>query len=77
LILEPELAEAPLIAPILVPNVHAKVLAAVAVRLILGLLPLHVLAVLTVVIFGIGFTVTVIAATGPTHEPTDEVGVTL
>jgi hypothetical protein len=60
LIVEPELALAPSIPPVLVPKVHAKVLATLAVRLILGLLPEQILAVLAVVTFGTGFTVTLI-----------------
>jgi len=76
LIVEPEPAEAPVIAPVLVPSVQAKLEAAEAVRLMLGPVPLHVLAVLGVVTLGAGFTVTVILVAEPTHEPTVEVGVT-
>lgn len=76
LILAPELADAPVIAPVLVPNVHAKLDAAVAVSAIFGLVPLQVLAVVAVVTLGIGFTVTVIVVGEPTQEPNTEVGVT-
>jgi hypothetical protein len=76
LIVEPEPAEAPVIAPVLVPSVHAKLEAAEAVRLMLGPVPLQVLAVVEVVTAGVGFTVTVILVADPTQEPTVEVGVT-
>ena len=56
---EPEAAEAPVIAPVFVPNVHAKLLAALAVSAILGPVPLQVLAAVEVVTAGVGFTVTV------------------
>jgi hypothetical protein len=46
--------------PVIVPTVHENVLAAVAVRAILGLLPLQVACAAGVVMEGIGFTVTVI-----------------
>ena len=74
---EPVPADAPVMAPVLVPRVQAKELEAEAVRLILGLVPLHVLAVLAVVLPGIGLTVTVILVAEPRQEPTVEVGVTL
>jgi hypothetical protein len=73
---EPEPGLAPVILPVLVPNVHAKVLAALAVRLILGLVPLQVLALVEVVIAGVGLTVTVILVAEPTQDPVVEVGVT-
>jgi hypothetical protein len=63
--------------PVLVPNVHAKELGALAVRLMLGLVLLQVLAVLAVVTPGVGFTVTVILVDEPIHEPATEVGVTI
>jgi hypothetical protein len=56
--------------------VQLKVLAALAVRLILGPVPLQVLAVLAVVTAGVGFTVTVIVKGLPAQEPAVEVGVT-
>ena len=49
LIADPALAFAPVIEPVLVPNVHAKLLATSAVSAMLGLVPLHVLAVVAVV----------------------------
>jgi hypothetical protein len=49
--------------------VQLKVLAALAVRLILGPVPLQVLAVLAVVTAGVGFTVTVIVKGLPAQEP--------
>jgi hypothetical protein len=73
---EPELDVAPETLPIFVPVVHEKLLAADAVRLILGLIPLHVVAVVEFVTTGIGFTVTVIEVVLPT-QPKLEVGVTL
>jgi len=76
LMVEPEPAEAPVIAPVLVPKVHAKFEAALAVRLILGPVPLQVLVVVDVVTAGVGFTVTVILVADPVQEPTVEVGVT-
>jgi len=76
LMVEPEPAEAPVIAPMLVPKVQAKLEAAEAVRLMLGPVPLQVLAVVEVVTVGIGFTVTVIFVAEPTQEPRVAVGVT-
>jgi hypothetical protein len=58
------------------PIVQEKVLAALAVKLMFGLFPLHTLAVLAVVTTGVGFTVTVIVNAFPIHEPVVEVGVT-
>jgi len=60
LIVEPELAVAPVMAPVLVPKVQAKLLAAPAVKLILALSPLQIVFVVAVVTAGFGFTVTVI-----------------
>lgn len=54
----PELA--PVIPPEFVPIIHENVLAAEAVKLILGLVPLQMVAVLEVVTIGAGLTVTVI-----------------
>ena len=56
----PELALAPVMLPVIVPIVHAKLLGALAVRAIDGLVPLQVAAVFAVVTFGVGLTVTVI-----------------
>ena len=69
------LALAPLIAPVLVPSVQAKVLAALAVNVIFGLAPLQIVDVFEMVTVGLGFTVTVIAVGLPTHEPFEVVGV--
>jgi hypothetical protein len=55
---EPELAFAPVMLPVLVPKVHAKVLDILDVRLMLGLVPLQVLTVVAFVTAGEGFTVT-------------------
>ena len=75
---EPEVADAPVIDPVFVPNVHAKLLAALAAKLIPGPVPLHVLAVVEVVTDGLGFTVTVMVNVAPTHAPAaPEVGVTV
>jgi hypothetical protein len=62
--------------PVIVPIVHVNVLGALAVKLILGPVPLQVVAVLAVVTIGFGFTVTVIVKGTPEHEFTVEVGVT-
>jgi hypothetical protein len=56
----PELAVAPVILPMIVPTVHVKLLGALAVNAMFGLVPLQVLAVLAVVTAGVGLTVTVI-----------------
>jgi len=53
-------ALAPVIPPVIVPMVHANVLGTLAVKAILGPVPLQVIAVLAVVTTGLGFTVTVI-----------------
>jgi hypothetical protein len=63
--------------PVIVPIVHVNVLGALAVKLILGPVPLQVVAVLAVVIIGFGFTVTVIVKGIPGQEPDVEVGVTI
>jgi hypothetical protein len=73
----PAAAEAPLIVPVFVPRDHAKVLATLDVRVIPGLVPLQVLAVLELVTAGAGFTVTVIFKGAPTHELAVDVGVTI
>jgi hypothetical protein len=48
------------IPPVIVPIVHAKVLAALAVKEILVAVALHIAAVFAVVTAGVGLTVTVI-----------------
>ena len=77
LIVDPELALAPVIPPVIVPTVHVNVLATLAVKEIFGLVPLHVVAVFAVVTVGAGFTVTVIVYAAPAHEPVVAVGVTI
>lgn len=68
---------APVILPVIVPIVHAKELGALAVKLIFGPLPLHVIAVDALVTAGVGLTVTVIVYAEPVHPPAVEVGVTI
>ncbi len=77
MIVVPEPALAPVIPPVMVPMVQPNVLAALAVKLILGPVPLQVLAVLAVVTRGFGLIVTVIVKGLPVHEPVVEVGVTM
>ena len=62
--------------PVIVPIVHEKLLAMLAVKVIFGPVPLQVLAVAALVTAGVGFTVTVIVKAEPAHEPVVEVGVT-
>ena len=62
--------------PVIAPMVHAKVLGAEAVRLMLGPVPSQVVAVAELVTSGDGLTVTVMVKAGPAHEPVTEVGVT-
>ena len=57
---EPEPALAPVMPPVIVPIVQLNVLATLAVKLILGPVPLQVVAVVAVVTAGLGLTVTVI-----------------
>jgi len=73
---EPEPATAPLILPLLVPKVQLKLLAALAVSAMFGLVPLQTVAVVALVTAGIGFTVTVIVEAAPAQEPDVDVGVT-
>ena len=61
----------------MVPIAHAKLLETLAVKAILGLVPLHVVAVVLLVIDGAGFIVTVIVVGFPTQLPVVEVGVTI
>ena len=56
----PEPALAPVIPPVTVPIVHAKVLAVVDVSEMFGLVPLQIAAVAGLVIAGVGLTVIVI-----------------
>jgi len=56
--------------------VHANVLAALEVKVILGPVPLQVLVVARLVTAGDGLTVTVIEYGAPAHEPVVAVGVT-
>lgn len=72
----PEPAEAPVMEPVIVPMVHAKLLAALAVSDTLGFVPLQADAVLAVVTTGLGLTVNVIVKGLPT-QPEGEVGVTI
>jgi len=72
----PELAVAPVMLPVFVPNVQAKELAAEAVSAMLVAVPLQTLAVFAVVTAGVGFTVAVIEYALPAHEPAVDVGVT-
>jgi hypothetical protein len=60
LIVLPDPATAPVMLPVIVPIVQAKLLGALAVNAMFGLVPLQVLAVLAVVTAGVGLTVTVI-----------------
>jgi hypothetical protein len=73
----PLLALAPVIAPVFVPSVHAKLLAALAVKLIPGPVPLQVDALAAFVTTGEGFTVTVIVYGLPMQLPVVDVGVTI
>lgn len=56
----PELALAPVIPPVIAPTVQLKLLAALAVNAIFGLVPLQIVVVDAFVIAGVGLTVTVI-----------------
>jgi hypothetical protein len=78
LITGPALATAPLIPPVIVPIVQINVLGVVAVSVIFGPVPLHVLAVGAFVIAGVGKTVTVaVIVNGAPTQPAVEVGVTI
>ena len=63
--------------PAIVPIVHVNVLGALAVKLILGPVPLQVVAMLDIVTTGFGFTATVMVKGVPGQEPSVEVGVTI
>jgi hypothetical protein len=69
-------AVAPVIESALFPKVHENVLAVLAVKVTLGLVPLQIVAVFELVTDGLGLMVTVIAVGLPTQEPMVEVGVT-
>ena len=58
--IEPDPAVAPVIPPVIVPTVQTKLLGKEAVKLMFGLVPLQIEAVLAVVTAGTGLTVTVI-----------------
>jgi hypothetical protein len=60
----------------MVPIVEVNVLATLAVKAILGPVPLQVVAVDAVVTVGDGFTVTVIVYGAPVQLPVVDVGVT-
>jgi hypothetical protein len=64
------------IAPVFVPKVQTKELAAEAVSEMPVAAPLQIEAVLAVVTAGVGFTVTVIVEALPEQEPVVDVGVT-
>ena len=70
-------AVAPVIAPVFVPSVHAKLEGVLAVNAIPGPVPLHVDVLADVVTTGDGFTVTVIVYGLPIQVPAVEVGVTI
>ena len=74
---DPEPLLAPAMLPVIVPIVHVKVQGVLDDKLILGPVPLHVLAVFAFVTTGVGLTVTVMAEEEPTHDPVVEVGITL
>jgi hypothetical protein len=67
----------PVIAPVIVPIVHVKLLGTLELKLIFVPVPLQMLIVAGFVTAGVGFTVTVIVKGEPGHEPVEEVGVTI
>ena len=73
----PEPALAPVIPPVTVPSVQAKVLGTLEVRLILGLAPLQIVALAGLVTVGDGVIVNVIVNGVPIQVPAIEVGVTM
>jgi hypothetical protein len=77
LMVEPELALAPVMPPVMVPIVHEKVLGKFAARLIFVAVPVQMFAVLGVVMEGAGFTVIVMVEGVPAQEPDVAVGVTM
>jgi hypothetical protein len=77
LIVGPDPALAPVIPPVIVPTVQAKVLGTELVKLIFGPVPLQALAVGGLVTIGLGFTDTVMVNGAPEHDPVTAVGVTI
>ena len=73
----PEPALAPVIPPVIVPIVQLKLLAALAVKLIPGPVPLHIKYDDALVTAGFGFTVTVIVNAAPGQLPVVATGVTI
>ncbi len=57
--------------------IHVKLEATLLVKGILTVAPLHIVAVLALVIAGVGFTVTVTVCATPAQLPPVEVGVTV
>ena len=76
MIVPPDPALAPVMLPVIVPMVQAKLLGALEVNVILGPVPLQVLAIAGLVTAGFGLTVTTMLYGVPTHDPVVEVGVT-
>jgi hypothetical protein len=68
---------APVMPPVSVPIVHAKVLGTLDVSEIFGLVLLQIATVGGLVTAGLGFTVTVIVYGAPGHTPVEELGVTM
>ena len=77
LMVAPKPALAPVMLPEIVPIVHVKLLCAVAAKIIFGLVPLHIVAVVAVVIVGTGLTVTITVCGVPTQDPPMDVAVTM
>jgi uncharacterized protein Usg len=73
----PDPDDAPEILPVTLPIVQVKVLGALAVSAMFGLVPLQIAFVAGFVTAGVGLTVTVIVYGVPTHPPVVEVGVTI
>jgi hypothetical protein len=73
--LVPEPAPAPVIPPVIVPTVQEKLLGALDVSAMLGLVPLHIATVAGLVTAGVGLTVMVIVEGAPGHDPVADVGV--
>ena len=68
---------APVIPPVIAPIVQVKVLGIFDVKVILGLVPLHVDAVETFVTIGLGLTVTVMVYGAPMQPVAIALGVTM
>ena len=76
-IVDPLPALAPVIPPVIVPTVHVKVDAALAVNAMFVVVALQIVALFAVVTTGVGLTVTVIVYCGPGHAGVAvDVGVT-